>query len=161
MNDHIKLMHSIFFELENDIEQGHINSSSFNKNESSLNVKSFNGLVNEQENNNEIQKKTCCDLLFCGKYTLTKQERNTFNILKVELLVLYDENDKEHEKLLKNYYDIMINTFEKNEVKWKDFGFQSENPRTDFRASGLYALKFLIYFSNKYPKVIFSFKKGS
>ena len=36
---------------------------------------------------------------------------------------------------------------------WKDYGFQNENPRTDFRGSGILGLKQLIYFTSKYNDV--------
>lgn len=37
-------------------------------------------------------------------------------------------------------------------VKWKDMGFQSNNPLTDFRSGGLVALECLLYFTEKYGK---------
>jgi hypothetical protein len=42
---------------------------------------------------------------------------------------------------------------EKNELKspfWQQFGFQSENARTDFRAAGLLGLRQLVYFAENY-----------
>jgi hypothetical protein len=42
---------------------------------------------------------------------------------------------------------------EKNNLKtpfWKEFGFQSENARTDFRAAGLFGLRQLVYFAENY-----------
>lgn len=38
---------------------------------------------------------------------------------------------------------------------WKQFGFQSTNPRTDFRASGLLGLHQLFYFASKHPRELF------
>ena len=39
---------------------------------------------------------------------------------------------------------------EKDE-KWIELGFQSNNPRTDFRGMGIWGLKQLVWFSKKYP----------
>jgi hypothetical protein len=33
---------------------------------------------------------------------------------------------------------------------WREYGFQSDNPRTDFRAAGLLGLRQLVYFAEKY-----------
>jgi ELMO domain-containing protein len=32
-------------------------------------------------------------------------------------------------------------------IFWTEYGFQSDNPRTDFRAAGLFGLRQLIYFA--------------
>ena len=36
--------------------------------------------------------------------------------------------------------------------KWKDLGFQSKNPRTDFRGGGHLSLMCLMYFYDYYPR---------
>jgi len=38
---------------------------------------------------------------------------------------------------------------------WKKFGFQNNNPRTDFRSSGILGLHQFDYFANKYPRELF------
>ena len=35
-------------------------------------------------------------------------------------------------------------------VKWTEFGFQSKNPRTDFRGGGLLSLLCLVYFAKEH-----------
>ena len=36
---------------------------------------------------------------------------------------------------------------------WKKFGFQNQNPRTDFRAAGILGLVQFNYFAKKFPRV--------
>ena len=93
----------------------------------------------------------CCD----SAYDLTIKEYNLFEKLKNETIILYDETNKEHEQNLnellehgkeiyENYTDIEI---------WKKLGFQSNNPRTDFRAGGIYSV-FMNYFMRNFNSEI-------
>ena len=94
----------------------------------------------------------CCD----SAYDLTIKEYNLFEKLKNETIILYDETNKEHEQNLnellehgkeiyENYTDIEI---------WKKLGFQSNNPRTDFRAGGIYSVLFMNYFMRNFNSEI-------
>jgi hypothetical protein len=97
-------------------------------------------------------KKSCIEVLckLCVKNCdLTKKEYKKFNALKKECITLYDQNNYEHERILN---EILENSLDK--TSWKKLGFQSENPRTDFRAGGFYALKFIHYFSIFHTEVI-------
>ena len=39
--------------------------------------------------------------------------------------------------------------------KWKKYGFQSKNPRTDFRGAGILGVLNLTYFAKNYSDVTF------
>ena len=89
----------------------------------------------------------CCD----SKYDLTIEEYNLFEKLKNETIISFDESNKEHEKslneLLENGKDIISNEEIKEDYEyWRILGFQSNNPRTDFRAGGIYSVLFMNYF---------------
>lgn len=60
----------------------------------------------------------------------------------------FDVNNRDHEDLLFNLWEIAFNTpNEKSRVseKWKSIGFQSNDPSKDFRGMGILGLKNLIY----------------
>jgi len=42
---------------------------------------------------------------------------------------------------------------------WGKFGFQNENPRTDFRAAGILGLRQIIYFIENYPDYVEHMKR--
>ena len=39
--------------------------------------------------------------------------------------------------------------------KWKKYGFQNTNPRTDFRGAGILGVLNLTYFTKNYQEVVF------
>ena len=113
--------------------------------------------TNQQDNISPIQviDKSIIDKYLCcccdSKYDLTIGEYNKFEKLKNETIISYDESNKEHEKcfneLLENGKDIISNDDIKEEKDyWRILGFQSHNPRTDFRAGGIYSVLFMNYF---------------
>jgi len=61
------------------------------------------------------------------------------------------ENEVHRDHLIK-LWNIFFNEsdFILQSPEWKKLGFQSDNPLSDFRASGFFCLKNLIYFSEKY-----------
>ena len=69
----------------------------------------------------------------------------------------YDNANPEHEKMLLEFWDV---TFPKRTMKgaqptpisnrWKELGFQGDDPATDFRGMGILGLQNLIYFSKNY-----------
>lgn len=40
------------------------------------------------------------------------------------------------------------------DARWKQFGFQSTNPRTDFRGAGILGVRNLIYFARNYQEYV-------
>ena len=114
-----------------------------------------NNIMFEQILPKEFKEKICC---CCVDYNITKNEFNSFIKLKIETNVPYDEKNSEHEKTLTSFLETSKNIYKdiidfdsiSEEEKWKIFGFQSENPRTDFRGGGFYSLKFMNYFVNHF-----------
>ena len=112
----------------------------------------------------------CC----CINYDLTVSEYKSFILLKKKVIPSYNEKNPEHEKTLKkllnrtkellnddsNQSEITEITTEKDntnenekDVKlWRKIGFQTKEPRNDFRAGGIYSLDLMIYFIKNYEK---------
>ena len=120
-----------------------------------------------------IEETICC----CKNYDLTVDEYKSYIELKRNIIQSYDESNKYHEDLLNNLSIISneilqkqkLNSSEntesktitdsisttstsknsKNENIFKILGFQTNNPRTDFRAGGIFSLNFMIFFIEK------------
>ena len=110
----------------------------------------------------------CC----CIDYDLTVSEFKVFNDLKMKVISSYDNQNPEHEKNLQELFNktkellnndnsseiTQITTKEnndennENEKIWRKIGFQSGEPRNDFRAGGIFSLDFMIYFMKNYEK---------
>ena len=110
----------------------------------------------------------CC----CIDYDLTVSEFKVFNDLKMKVISSYDNQNPEHEKHLQELFNktkellnndnsseiTQITTKEnndennENEKIWRKIGFQSGEPRNDFRAGGIFSLDFMIYFMKNYEK---------
>ena len=112
----------------------------------------------------------CC----CINYDLTVSEFKSFIFLKKKVIPSYNEENPEHENTLKdllnrtkellnddnNQSEITeittekenINENEKDEKLWRKIGFQTKEPRNDFRAGGIYSLDLMIYFIKNYEK---------
>jgi len=117
-----------------------------------------------------FEEKLCC---CCLNYDLTVSEFKPFNLLKKKVIPSYNPQNEEHEKtlqelfkktkeLLNNDNNISseiteITTKESNnddesEKIWRKIGFQTKEPRTDFRAGGIYSLDLMMYFIKNYEK---------
>ena len=110
----------------------------------------------------------CC----CFNYDLTVSEFKVFNDLKKKVTSPYDNQNPEHEKILQELFTkskellnndnssetTQITTREnndennENEKIWRKIGFQTGEPRNDFRAGGIFSLEFMIYFVKNYEK---------
>ena len=113
------------------------------------------------------QEKICC---CCLDYDLTKSEYKSYSILRKLVTPSYDERNEEHEKNLNILFtrtkellnkDTSLDTtkisskesnISEDEKIWRKIGFQTGEPRNDFRGGGIYSLKFMIYFMDKYEK---------
>ena len=120
------------------------------------------------------EKFLCC----CLDYDLTISEYKSFFELKKKVIPPYDEKNEIHEKSLQDLFNkskqILSNNKEKEKdsidlisnetitsynssIKtdenisiWRKIGFQTDNPRTDFRAGGIFSLDFMNYFTNNH-----------
>ena len=117
-----------------------------------------------------LENLCCC----CINYDLTISEFKSFIFLKKKVIPSYSEENPEHENTLKdllnrtkellnddnNQSEITeittekenINENEKDEKLWRKIGFQTKEPRNDFRAGGIYSLDLMIYFIKNYEK---------
>lgn len=96
---------------------------------------------------------------FLGRFTythktyLTNHEVSCFNLLIEKCTKPFDESNSAHEVLLGKVLEVSKNTVEdqtKSMSLWRVIGFQSDNPRTDFRAGGIHSLKFILFFIRNY-----------
>jgi hypothetical protein len=98
----------------------------------------------------------CCKSNKHSTTDITQSEIQSYHSLKAIAVQAYNENDFNHEKSLKMLFLTCLNTTEVTEdlrhKDWKIVGFQSENPRTDFRGSGYLSLLFIIYFIKQNEK---------
>ena len=111
----------------------------------------------------------CC----CIDYDLTFSEFKSFNELKKKVSLSYDNQNPEHEKSLQDLFNktkellnndnlsetTQITTKENNDENnkesekiWRKIGFQTGEPRNDFRAGGIFSLDFMIYFIKNHEK---------
>ena len=117
-----------------------------------------------------FEEKLCC---CCLNYDLTVAEFKSFNLLKKKVIPSYNPQNEEHEKTLQELFNktkellnndnnisseiTEITTKESNnddesEKIWRKIGFQTKEPRTDFRAGGIYSLDLMMYFIKNYEK---------
>lgn len=148
--------------------------------------------VKDSDNKNksieQIKDKTCIndwlELIFfcCYNYDISKKQYELYLTLKEKVSIPFNTEEQDHEKLLQDFFSNVneligeekeceittnssINNNEKNNLissLSKKIGFQTENPRTDFRAGGLYSLEFMNFFVQNYKnesKEIFENKK--
>jgi len=83
----------------------------------------------------------------------TKQKMTEF---QKYVSIAFDPQDPGHMSELyllwkKEFPDVEIPDNLESEL-WKKLGFQSENPLRDFRGSGIFGLKNMLFFAEKYPK---------
>ena len=117
-----------------------------------------------------LENLCCC----CINYDLTISEFKSFIFLKKKVIPSYSEKNPEHENTLKdllnrtkellnddnNQSEITeittekenLNENERDEKLWRKIGFQTKEPRNDFRAGGIYSLDLMIYFIKNYEK---------
>ncbi len=107
----------------------------------------------------------CC----CINYDVTVSEYKSFNDLKKKVIISYSNQNPEHEKSLQDLFNktkellnndnlsesTQITTKEnndENEKIWRKIGFQTKEPRNDFRGGGIYSLDLMIYFIKNFEK---------
>ena len=104
---------------------------------------------------NQIIPKSCFMKYFCcciSSNDLTNREMNRYLKLKKNCIEQYDKENPSHEELLTKFYNYGKEVYDKEGIKeqgdklWRVFGFQTENPRQDFRGGGLFSLKFMLYY---------------
>lgn len=99
----------------------------------------------------ELGKSACNSIFGCFNSIievsnkLTQQEQTAFDKLESICFEPFNPQNKDHEKQLNSLID------PRRKIDYEDLGFISENPRNDFRAGGIYSLKFMNHFLSYYP----------
>lgn len=142
----------------------------------------INKVKNNKKSKEQIINKKCEDCLeyicfCCYNYDITQNQYENHLSLSKKCSIPYNEQDEKHEKLLLDFFTAIkelipkvekdgseeYNLMDKEESDEKNknniiselsqkVGFQSDNPRTDFRAAGFFALEFMNYFINYYKE---------
>ncbi|PFH31184.1 ELMO/CED-12 family protein [Besnoitia besnoiti] len=93
----------------------------------------------------------------CGDFDaceLTHEEELAMHSLSAAACIPFDTEDPKHEALLRQFYEEVVGSPDApaadSERDWKALGFQSQNPRTDFRGGGLLALQQLLFFARHF-----------
>lgn len=112
-----------------------------------------------QQSNNissvQIIPLTCIDRYLCcciNHYLITKEEYSLFISIQQQTRIKYSKSNQVHESKLNRFneeckkllHETRSNS--KNEVLWKLYGFQTNEPRNDFRDGGIHSLDFMTYF---------------
>ncbi len=85
---------------------------------------------------------------------LTYNQLLPFYKLKEDANILFDAKCKDYDDTFRELWGVFMNneTLEKIEnEKWKDFGFQNSNPRSDLRGGGLISLKQMVHYAKERP----------
>lgn len=105
----------------------------------------------------------CMDVVTRACGILSSEERQAHTRLKLIADVPYDTQNQKHEALLNKYWEygwtaIGSTLFSDPSIRpaegyrWQLLGFQSANPRTDFRGGGVLSLHCMTYLAEHYPQ---------
>eukprot|EP00443_Scrippsiella_acuminata_P030576 CAMPEP_0115274998 /NCGR_PEP_ID=MMETSP0270-20121206/55967_1 /TAXON_ID=71861 /ORGANISM="Scrippsiella trochoidea, Strain CCMP3099" /LENGTH=385 /DNA_ID=CAMNT_0002691533 /DNA_START=1 /DNA_END=1155 /DNA_ORIENTATION=+ len=88
----------------------------------------------------------------------TEEEEECLAQLRHLASVAYSQEEPTHELQLRRYFAAVRSPAEARELpegkdpRWKELGFQAEDPRTDFRGGGLLALQNMCFLAEAYPE---------
>lgn len=104
-----------------------------------------------------VQNQSFLHKIFLGcwndkKNRLTSNELWNFSKLRDDANITFDPRSDDFNNLLRELYTVLTNDTlsEISSERWKEFGFQNPNPRSDFRAGGLLALLQFLSFAKSY-----------
>ncbi|CDW83321.1 elmo domain-containing protein a [Stylonychia lemnae] len=116
----------------------------------------------EQPLSHEEQQSLCMKMFpaLASKTNLSQAEIEQFYELKTVKVIKYDLESTNHEAQLLQlanvlFSEMIVRDSQLNNLKgsqWREFGFQSDNPRTDFRGAGILAVENLRYFAQRYDE---------
>ncbi|KAF2073136.1 hypothetical protein CYY_005552 [Polysphondylium violaceum] len=78
---------------------------------------------------------------------ITAKQSQNIKYLHQQKLMAYDNTNQEHENHLRQLWSLLYpnEEYQKKSTRWKDFGFQSDDPTRDFRGMGMLGLLNLIH----------------
>lgn len=91
------------------------------------------------------------------------QERRLAD-LKTRITVLYDTENKDHQDKLRRLWELSFPGEPCTSLRcarWKDMGWQNEDPASDFRGGGLLSLESLTYMAAQHPETFTALKDKS
>eukprot|EP00746_Dinoflagellata_sp_MGD_P156363 gnl/MRDRNA2_/MRDRNA2_85794_c0_seq1.p1 gnl/MRDRNA2_/MRDRNA2_85794_c0~~gnl/MRDRNA2_/MRDRNA2_85794_c0_seq1.p1 ORF type:complete len:275 (-),score=31.36 gnl/MRDRNA2_/MRDRNA2_85794_c0_seq1:31-855(-) len=109
------------------------------------------------------QKSVARTLCCCGPfgldggmdYSLSPSEEQEVAKLQCLAQIAFDPANPDHEELLREYFRIaqgMEPPEGRRHKAWKELGFQSEDPRTDFRGGGLLSLQCMLFMMQEHTE---------
>jgi hypothetical protein len=111
--------------------------------------------------NKSFGEKFCPSFSCVGKTKLTHDELISFHKLKEDANITFTRDSQEYDHLLQKLWSLLsdqpLHTIE--DERWKTFGFQNANPRSDFRGGGLLSLKQMVYFCFHHQKRVLEMSK--
>eukprot|EP00386_Alphamonas_edax_P008383 GDKI01027497.1.p1 GENE.GDKI01027497.1~~GDKI01027497.1.p1 ORF type:complete len:283 (-),score=63.78 GDKI01027497.1:324-1172(-) len=114
----------------------------------------YNALIDDENITVGNSVWTCFGCLpSLGDCCLTENERLVLQGLKNRVNIPYDDGNETHEQLLYRYWALAFPNEPKansSSPRWKKLGFQSNNPRTDFRGGGVFSLRNMVYLAENY-----------
>ncbi|CCW64743.1 unnamed protein product [Phytomonas sp. EM1] len=96
-------------------------------------------------------------VISCFIPEIPSHHKSMLESISKEFIAPYDGENPTHVSLLRRLWEghnkVMFDDcpFEPVHERWKDLGFQSADPSTDFRGAGVFALHQLIYLVETYP----------
>jgi len=91
---------------------------------------------------------------FWATDSITEEEKRILQEFRKYVTIPYDTQNEAHEKTLFNLFTASFpNVALEDRItkQWKELGFQGKDPATDFRGTGVFGLKNLVYFAENYP----------
>ena len=92
----------------------------------------------------------CCA---CGRHQLTHEETTALLALRTAASGAYDGSKATHVQALQKLGSLLWPEAEPGlrSERWKEVGFQSADPSTDFRGAGFLGLNQMVYFAEQHP----------
>ncbi|KAJ1607467.1 Ced12-like protein [Cryptosporidium canis] len=115
----------------------------------------------------EKSRKTICNRMkvtIIDKLCRLSKERKMLYYIRNRCLISLDCTDPNHERLFQDYWALAYPEYpEINRISsnWRLLGFQSDDPRFDFKCAGLVTLENLVYFAENYRPVFREILKES
>jgi hypothetical protein len=100
-----------------------------------------------------------CSICIKQRVTFDESDKEATRIIKEEAVLEYSSENMRDERLLQQLYDIYFWGQDREPPKnlltseWESIGFQTSNPRVDFRGGGVISIQHLINFEKHYHHV--------
>lgn len=98
--------------------------------------------------------KTSLNISTTSTSLLSDVSENNLAQLSEDLATIFSDKINEHTLILKRTWEVLFqnDNYKRDDIKWKSAGFQNSDPISDLKASGILALRCLIYLGENYSK---------